>query len=201
VSVTIGGTTAPLLNVIPAAGIINAQVPFEVAPNGNASVVITFNGVASAAQQVAIVPSAPGIFPLPPGAGNAVFVNLSDGTIAAPESASESLGVQARPVKRGEKGLFYATGLGNLTPGIADGANDSTTLHQANQVPIVWIGGVNKGVTAEVLFAGQAPQFPGVNQINIVVPESAPTGDAVPIELQSPDGGVISPIVATIAIR
>ncbi|HWZ30904.1 MAG TPA: choice-of-anchor V domain-containing protein [Bryobacteraceae bacterium] len=201
VVVTIGDTTAPLLNVIPAAGIINAQVPFEVGQSGNTTVVITFNGVASSSQQLTIVPSAPGIFTLPPGAGNAVFVNLSDGTVAAPESAGSTLGVKTRPVNRGEQGLFYATGLGNLTPAIPDGANDTTELHNASLKPVVWIGGVNTGITAEVLFAGQAPQFPGVNQINIVIPENAPAGDAIPIQLQSPDGSVTSPPVATIAIR
>lgn len=199
--VKIGDTTALLLNVIPSAGIINAQVPFEVGQNAKATIVLTFNGVASASQQVTIVPSAPGIFTLPPGAGNAVFVNLSDGTVAAPESAGSALGVKTRPVNRGEEGFLYATGLGNLTPAVADGVSDATQLHNANLKPLVWIGGVSSGITAEVLFAGQAPQFPGVNQINIVIPKNAPTGDAIPIQLQSPDGSVTSPPVATIAIR
>jgi len=56
-------------------------------------------------------------------------------------------------------------------------------------------------VTAQVVFAGQAPQYPGVNQINIIIPQNAPTGAAVPIQIQSADGTVISPASATIAIQ
>jgi uncharacterized protein (TIGR03437 family) len=201
VSVTVGGISAPLLNVIPAAGLINAQVPFDVASGPSVDVVLTVNGTASTPQAVTIVPSAPGIFSIPPGAGNAVLVNLTDGKIAAPESAGASIGLATRPIHPGEQGFFYATGLGALTPSIATGANDAVELHTANNTPIVWIGGVNTGVTAQVLFAGQAPQFPGVNQINIVIPQNAPTGNAVPIQVQTADGRVISPANATIAVQ
>ena len=197
VSVSIGGTAAPILNVVPEAGIINAQVPFEAAGDSDADVVVTLNSTSSLPEKIAIAPAAPGIFTIPPGVGNAVFVNL-DGTVA---SASTALGVPTHPIARGESGLFYATGLGNLTPFLVDGANDTTQLHTANQTPIVWIGGVKTGITAQVLFAGQAPQFPGVNQINIVIPLNAPVGDAIPIQIQSADGSATSPATATIAIR
>jgi uncharacterized protein (TIGR03437 family) len=201
VSVTIGGTPARILNVIPAAGIINAQVPFEIAANPAADVVLSFNGTTSGPEKIQVVTAAPGIFTLPPGAGNAVFVNLSDGTIAAPESASAALNLKTRPVARGEQGFFYATGLGGVTPALGDGANDTANLHTANQTPIVWIGGVNSGITAQVAFAGQAPQYPGVNQVNITIPQNAPVGDAIPIQIQSADGTLTSPATATIAIR
>jgi len=142
VGVSIGGIDAPLLNVIPAAGLINAQVPFELPQNGSVNVVVTMNGAASSPRSVTIVPTAPGVFTIPPGAGNAVLVNLTDGAIAAPTSASASIGLTARPIHPGEQGFFYATGLGALTPSIADGANDTSALHTANNTPIVWIGGV-----------------------------------------------------------
>jgi uncharacterized protein (TIGR03437 family) len=51
-----------------------------------------------------------------------------------------------------------------------------------------------------VQFAGQAPGYPGVNQINVVIPENAPTGNQVPIQVISADGSVTSN-TATIAIR
>jgi uncharacterized protein (TIGR03437 family) len=57
-----------------------------------------------------------------------------------------------------------------------------------------------------VQFAGQAPGFPGVDQINIVIPQGAPTGNAIPIQIEvagaiplltfTPAGNI-----ATIAIR
>ena len=57
------------------------------------------------------------------------------------------------------------------------------------------------GVPAQVTFAGQAPGYPGVNQINIVIPANAPTGNAVPLQLMSGDGKVLSTPGATIAIQ
>jgi adhesin/invasin len=40
------------------------------------------------------------------------------------------------------------------------------------------------GVPATVNFAGLAPGFVGLGQVNILVPPGAPTGDAVPLILQ-----------------
>jgi uncharacterized protein (TIGR03437 family) len=38
----------------------------------------------------------------------------------------------------------------------------------------------------------------GVNQVNIVIPATAPTGNAVPLQIQA--GGVTSPSTVTIAV-
>lgn len=206
VIVTFNGIQAPVLAVGPTGPFpfINAQVPFGVT-NGlpgttTVPVVVTVNGVPSAAQQTPIIPVSPGIFTIPEGVGTAILVNLTDFSIAAPTNAN--LGVPTRPVKRGEQAFMYVTGLGAMTPPIQDGANDLVTAHFANSTPIVWIGGVNGGVTAQVLFAGQAPNYPGVGQINLVIPENAPTGNAVMIQVQSADGTFTSPAgVATIAIQ
>jgi len=52
-------------------------------------------------------------------------------------------------------------------------------------------------VPAEVTFSGLAPGFVRLNQVNANVPTDAPTGDAVPVQLEI--GGVQSNTV-TIAI-
>lgn len=206
VSVTFNGIPAPVRDVGPTGAFpfINAQMPFEVLNGLNGAstvpVVVTVNGVRSVAQQTPVVPVAPGIFTIPEGVGVAVLVNLTDFSIAAPTNAN--LGVPTRPINRGEQAYMYVTGLGAMTPPIQDGFNDLVTTHSANSTPIVWIGGVNSGVTAQIQFAGQAPNYPGVGQINLVIPENAPTGDAVPVQVQSADGSVVSPPnVATIAIQ
>jgi uncharacterized protein (TIGR03437 family) len=206
VTVTFNNIPAPVRDVIPAANEINAQMPFGVQGTGSANtvnVVVTIGGLSSVPVAIPIVPAAPGIFTIPPtGLGNAVviFVDPADnvGKIAAPVSASATLGLPAAPVPRGTSAYFYATGLGAMTPSIADGAGGlepPAVTHFATN-PIVMIG----GLAASVQFAGQAPGFPGVNQINIVIPSNAPTGDAVPIQMKSSDGSVVSNI-ATIAIR
>ena len=40
------------------------------------------------------------------------------------------------------------------------------------------------GVPAIVKFAGPAPGFVGLGQVNILVPSGVPTGDAVPLILE-----------------
>ena len=55
-------------------------------------------------------------------------------------------------------------------------------------MPTVSVG----GVPAQVSFAGQAPGFPGVAQINITIPQNAPTGGSVLLTVTSADGTVMS---------
>lgn len=150
-------------------------------------------GEASAPVTVQIVPIAPGVFTIPPGVGNAVLVT-NDGMIAAPTSAAGVIGFPTRPVHPGERAFFYATGLGDVTPPLKEGFNDLKTTHAANITPIVRIG----GIAAVVEFAGAAPEFPGVYQINIIVPLNAPIGDKIPLQIET-NGGLTTD-QATIAI-
>lgn len=212
VSVTFNGVPAPLELVSPAGAFpfVTAQVPFEALPAGQTSatvnVVVTVNNVSSPAEQTTIVPAAPGVFTIPPNGisnGIFVFVDPSDNIakIAAPASASASIGYPTAPVPRGTTGFFYATGLGAMTPPVSDGdgglEGNPPVTHNANATPTVLVG----GITAQVLFAGQAPGYPGVSQINIVIPQNAPTGDAVPLQIQTADGSITSTAGATIAIQ
>jgi uncharacterized protein (TIGR03437 family) len=211
VSITFNGIQAPLKFVSPSGPFpfVTAQVPFNVLPPGQgsgvANVVVSVNGTSSAPEQTNIVAAAPGVFTIPPdGQSRAilVFVDPADqaAKIAAPTSASGSIGFATAPIPRGTKGFFYATGLGAMTPPVNDGAGgleDPGVVHQANATPTVLIG----GITAELQFAGQAPGFPGVAQINIVVPQNAPVGDAVSLQIRTADGTITSTPKATIAVR
>ncbi len=206
VSVTFNGIPAPVRDVIPTGAFpfVNAQMPFEVIP-GTVNVIVTVNGVQSAPKPIPIAGAAPGLFTIPPtGQGNAilVFVDPADGIakIAAPTSASASIGYPTAPIPRGQSGFFYATGLGVMTPPIDDGKGGlelPLVTHFANAKPTVLIG----GITSHVDFAGQAPGYPGVDQVNIVIPNNAQTGNAVPLQVQTADGTITSTAGATIAIR
>jgi uncharacterized protein (TIGR03437 family) len=203
VSVTFNGITAPIVGVSPSGAypFISAQVPFEVLVAGQTSatvpVVVTVNGVPSAAAQTPIVPSSPGIFTIPPtGQGNAVLVNLSDYSIAAPSGSIP--GLTAHPIARGQTAFFYVTGLGAMTPSVADGSGTcpaANGLCNANALPTLLVGGVPAQASAV-----QAPGFPGVVQINIAIPQTAPTGSNIPLIVKSKDGTVTSN-TATIAIQ
>jgi virginiamycin B lyase len=204
VSVSFNGIPAPMVQVVPSGQypFISAQVPFEVSP-GTASVVITVNNTPSAAFQEKIVASQPGIFTIPAtGQGNAILVYLNPATnapaIAAP-SGSSITSIPSSPIPRGTNAFFYVTGLGAMTPTVPDGSGTcpaSSGICNANATPQVSVG----GVSATVAFAGQAPGFPGVFQVNITIPPNAPTGSSVPLVVKSADGSVTSN-AATIAVQ
>jgi uncharacterized protein (TIGR03437 family) len=179
---------------------VSAQVPFEALSPGQTSatipVVITVNGVPSAPVQTQIVASQPGIFTLnAEGTGQALLVNLDDYTIAAPSGTTPG----SHPIPRGQTAFFYVTGLGAMTPSVADGSGvcpAATDLCNANAIPAVFVG----GVPAQVAFAGQAPGYSGVAQVNLTIPSNAPTGSSVSLIIKSADGSVTSN-AASIAVQ
>jgi uncharacterized protein (TIGR03437 family) len=194
VCASFNGVPAAIRDVVPAANLINVQVPFETA-SGSVSALVTSTTGASSPQAVTIVAQAPGIFTIPPGVGNAIVVNLNDGSIAGPTNAN--IGLTTHPIPRGTPAFFYATGLGAVTPPETDGAADSI-IHNANALPKVMIG----GISAQVLFAGLAPGFPGVYQVNIIIPANAPTGNGISVQIESADGTVTSAAnIATISVQ
>ncbi len=187
VTASFSSVSAPLRDVIPAAGLINAQIPFATKV-GSASATISTSGGASTAQAVTIVAQAPGIFTNPPGVGTAILVSLPSFTLVTAD----------KPIARGASAFFYATGLGVMTPPVADGDGGLDGVAHFATFPTVTIG----GITAPVGFAGQAPGFPGVYQVNITIPQNAPTGNNVDMRIMSADGSQKSPAgVATISVQ
>ena len=189
-----GGTTmnAPMLFVVGSQ--VNAQIPWNLVPAGatqNVNVVVNVNNTTSAPSQVTVGPFSPGIFTTGPPAFRAIAQNL-DGTLAQP--AGSIAGLTTNPVKVGAALIIYATGLGPVDNTPADGAIPPSGLVNTLTVPTVLVGGMQ----AQVLFSGLQPQFVGVNQVNIIIPPTAPTGDAVPLQIQM--GGITSPNNVTIAV-
>jgi uncharacterized protein (TIGR03437 family) len=75
------------------------------------------------------------------------------------------------PASRGEWLVLYANGLGSVAPGVPSGTAPEGLSATVNPVTVS-VG----GVPAEVYFAGLAPGFVGLYQINFRVPEKAPVG-------------------------
>jgi uncharacterized protein (TIGR03437 family) len=134
--------------------------------------------VASPPVSVALAAAAPGFF-MVTGGTQAIAVNNSDGTLAAAPGSIQ--GLTTRAARAGEVLIVYATGLGAVTPSVQSGFTSADALRSAVAAPVVMIG----GVAASVAFAGLAPQFVGVNQLNIVVPDGVAPGPAVPIAIRS----------------
>jgi uncharacterized protein (TIGR03437 family) len=154
VSVTVGGVDAPLLFV--SAGQINFIIPFEIAvppPALNAVPVVVRNGAASSqAFNIALSPNAPAIFTRnQAGTGDAL---LFDGAFQPVTTLTET------PM------IFYAAGLGATIPPASSalGGNAAEPLNRVVDVPEVYIG----DTPANVLFAGLAPGFPGIYQVNVI---------------------------------
>lgn len=196
---TLGGSSlklntfsAPLFFVSPQQ--INFQVPWELAGQAQASITASLAGVASSPQSVGLAAFAPGIFTTTQsGSGQGAILIASSGEVAAP--AGSIPGRAARPVMRREFLSIYCVGLGPVTNRPDSGAAaPSDPLATTTTAPTVTIG----GVPGTVNFAGLAPGFVGLYQVNVQVPDGAPSGDAVQVAISI--GGATSNTV-TIAVQ
>lgn len=191
VSVSFNGVLAPLDFV--SAGQINAQVPYEV-PGGTVNVTVRRNGVTSAVQTVVVNQFAPGVFAAN---GHAIAIIATDpkdpryGTLAAPTGSIP--GLTTSPAHVNDVLIVYATGLGPVDPPVQSGRDSLDALRVTVTKPTVLVG----SVPSTLYFSGLTPQFPGVYQVNIGVPQ-VPPASAVPLQIQI--GGITSPTSANIAI-
>ncbi len=157
VSVSVNGQLAPLLYVTPTQ--VNFQVPWETAL-GSATVTVAVNGGASNAVAVNVLGAAPGLFS---SSNGQAIVQNSDYTLNEPSN----------PAKVGSTIIAYLSGSGTVSPPVADGAPaPDDTLVYLNSGTSATIG----SSTAQVAFAGLAPGFVGLVQMNIVVPSGLATG-------------------------
>ena len=172
---------------------INAQLPWEIDPNGPAvSVNVTSNGATSNSASVPVSALGPGIFA---SNGFAIAVNNTDQTLVWPAGAVP--GVTTHPAKAGDVLIIYATGLGAVDTPIADGtapAYVDNVLRNTTTLPTVLVGGIQ----AQLIYSVLSPQFVGVNQLAITVPTGVTPGNNVPLQIQ--EGGVTTPNTTTIAI-
>ncbi|MBK5294231.1 MAG: hypothetical protein JJE04_21445 [Acidobacteriia bacterium] len=117
-------------------------------------------------------------------AGPAVFSTAGAGSgqghIYAVTASGATLAAPASPARPGAAIVIYCSGLGPVDQKLTNGAEvPASPLSRVAAPVLVAIGGV-------------------VYQINAVVPENAPSGDAVPVLITS--GDITSPEV-TMAIR
>jgi len=189
-SVQLNGIAAPLFYVSPTQ--MNLQIPWQLAGQTQASVVVSVSGVATAPQTVNLSAYGPGIFTVnQTGSGQGAVLIAGTAAVAAPTGVVPG----ARPANRGEYISIYCTGLGPVNNTPASGAKAPTSpLSSTSTLPTVTVG----GLSAVVTFSGLAPSFVGLYQVNAQVPDTAVPGDAVPVTLSI--GGAVSDTV-TIAVR
>jgi uncharacterized protein (TIGR03437 family) len=191
VRVLVGEKEAPLFYVGPSQ--VNAQVPFELESDRQLQVRIEVNGVSSAPELLQTAAARPGIFTLGPPYGNqgAILIGNSN-KLAMPVTA----GVPGEPAQVGEIVSIFCTGLGATDPAVASGqpGPSAEPLARVKTLPTVTIG----GKPATVSFAGMAPGFAAVYQVNAQVPAGVAAGDAVPVVITQAGA---SSNTATIAVK
>ena len=172
ISVTVNGTTTQPALYYTSAGQLAAVLPSKT-PAGTGTLTVTYKGVASAPAQIQVVASALGLDSIyGTGAG------LGVATIGA-----NVLGYTTS-AKPGDTIVLWGSGVG------ADTSNDDRTypLNQNNltNIPMqVYVG----GVSATITYRGRS-QYPGVDQVDVVIPQSVTPGCAVSVVAVS--GSIVS---------
>ena len=172
VKVQVNGKDSPIQFV--SAGQINFLVPYSTA-GATATIVVQNNGATSNTVTVPLAPTAPGVYSLDQsGSGPGAILH-----------ADYSLVNAGNPAAAGETVLVYLTGVGVVTPSIADGtAGASNTLYKSNSDVTVLIA----GKPATVTFNGLAPGFPGLYQLNVTLPTPLGVGGNLPLAIQTANG-------------
>jgi uncharacterized protein (TIGR03437 family) len=189
-SITIAGAAVPLLYVSP--GQINFQVPWFTITGPSQGALVVNQGQFNASITVVLTPFAPALFTTnSQGSGQAAALINNTATLVAPVGAFPG----SRPASKGEFIQLYCTGLGDVTNRPSTGSvAPSGPLAATIANPTVTIG----TVTVIPVFSGLSPGFVGLYQVNLQIPSTAPSGNAVPVVLTI--GGVQSN-TATIAIQ
>jgi len=159
--VQIGTTALPLLYV--SSTQINAVVPPGILLGPSTALVVTSSGYQSIPVPVIPLATDPGIF-----TGAVVSAN---GTVISTSS----------PARPGDTIVIYCTGLGavneSVDPTLPAPANPPVTTKAA--VAVFIQAADRTWISSYVPFAGLAPGYSGLYQVNVQVPNNAATGDQV----------------------
>jgi uncharacterized protein (TIGR03437 family) len=161
-----------------------AVVPFSIT-GSTATIVLDNNGTRSNTVTVPVAATAPGVATVLQSGIGLGAIQHGDGS---PISASS-------PALRGETVVIYATGLGQVTPPVADGTPaPGSPLAKTNSVLTVYVNGVcgsADGRTCDasnISYQGLTPTYAGLYQINVTIPMNISPGSAVPLAIATQNG-------------
>jgi len=165
VNVIVGNIAATIYYVSPDQ--INFLVPADLLP-GKSSVQVVLEGHSGPAVAITLAAASPALFQLD--AQNAVAVR-PDGSVITPQA----------PAKPGEIVLLYATGLGQTVPPVPyrEVFNQAAPLAELADFKLVLDGAAAE--SGAVAYAGIAPGFAGLYQINLILPKSTKANPEIQI--------------------
>ena len=153
VAVLVNGISVPVF--FAGDGQINAQAPYSLQQASQARVSVSYFGESSNEVVTSVAATAPGLFEYPGEPGRVLAVH-TDGPLNAP----------GHPARAGDIVVLYATGEGVTTPPLGDGVPAVDPYPQ----PAATVTLLIDGQPADLLYAGSAPGFVGLMQINARVP-------------------------------
>jgi uncharacterized protein (TIGR03437 family) len=168
---------------------IDAIVPYDIAPNSSQQLIVQTGDALSQPENVIVAAAQPGVFTQnQSGSGPGAILGQKPGGVAALNTASN-------PASAGDALLIFCTGLGAVTPPVTAGAAASSTKLSNTDNPVtVTVGGKD----AQVLFAGLAPGYVGLYQVNVIVPSGIAAAADVPVVLTEA-GATSAPV--TVAVK
>jgi len=190
--VALGGLSMQFPNALNAplfaatGGLVNIQVPWELAGQSQAALTAVAGGQTSAPETVGLAAYSPGIFSMnSQGTGQGAILDPSYRLVDV-----------SNPAKAGSTVVqIYCTGLGAVSNQPSTGAPaPAGPLSWTLSTPTVSIG----GAPAVVEFSGLTPYAAGLYQVNALVPANSATGNTVPVTVAI--GGLTSNTV-TMTVR
>ncbi len=168
-SLIVGPYQAPLYYV--SGGQVNVEFAAELTPNQQYPVIAILNGALSVPVMTDIAPLQLGV------AADA------NGLVIAQHGVGMSYVTEASQAAQGEVVVIYLSGMGPTNPAVKSGAPapSSPPYAEVSVPPTVTLN----GQAASVQFAGLAPGFVGLYQVNFQVPSNAGTGDLTLIVSQN----------------
>jgi len=168
------GELMPLYYVSPTQ--VNVQVPYDININVPQQILIQRGLTLSQPIEVNVAPAQPAIFEdtsAAPAQG-IIYVVRGQGASQIQFEAKPST-----PANAGDVIVVYCAGLGAVNPAVATGAAGGVPVSSTTNTVSMTVG----GQSAPIAFAGLAPGFVGLYQVNSVVPQGTSTGNSVPVSL------------------
>ena len=173
-SIVIGGQSVPLL--FTSSGQVNGVLPFDLPPDTPYSVVATVGMRISVPAPITTTQTNPAVF-----SSNGMGTGQAH-AYRATSSGALILADAAHPALAGDVLVILTTGFGAVNFMLDPGSAAPTDrLVYTNESVTATVGGLN----ALVQFAGLAPGYTGLYQINLTVPPGTPSGNAVSLVLHA----------------